>query len=1099
MFVMLISPFSWADYSPSYSGSGDGKSSDSPLWIVTAGDLRTLRNSVNNGSETSGRYYILSRDINITESEWEAIGNQYTGNAFTGHFDGNNKTIHVQIRQLTDADRDDWYYQDRALFGCINTDDYAVKNLRVGGYAYGYNAAGLVSCLMSGIIEYCTVSADIHAFRNGDTEEEDLPSKINAGGIAAIMTGGTVDNCDFSGKIYANTDDELFKAFSGGIAGNVTGTGKISNCSVKHYASITSTGVDTISESSAEEESPHDSAGGIAGYVNVEDVYFDDDEDTITGCNFEGGEITSTYYAGGIAGYSRGGQYTYNSVAYDTRITGTVTAGGIIGSLGSGGYVYSNDVGDCIVSAASRAAGGIVGLLELGYVDTNISTAAIRGDAPYRGGVIGEIHNHYGTSTNVTNNEYKGADYGIGRDEHEYLNMDTGCTKLADTLLYFITPSTLPEANENELYTATIELSQSAILDLSPIPSWMKPVQDGEIIKINGVPTTTGTTSFTLSVNYGYQTIKRTFYITVNSQLEISNVYDMTVSVDDYIEIEPVISSRNFDISHASFDWSVVSGELPYNLSIESKTGKISGYVREAGTFNFFIQAEPENVSLNSVAKEMTLYVDTSLIISADDALPYAIIYEDYNYKFIATGISEDLITWSADENIPSGLTMYSNGLLTGIPTDSGPHTFTVYASAGGITVSKIVTLNVLSSITIFTISADDVIPYAVIDEAYNYKFTATGISEDSIKWSTDENIPSGLTMYSSGLLTGTPEDVGSYTFTVYAEAGGITVSKIVTLNVLSSIMILTISADNVLPYAVIYKDYNYKFTATGISEDLITWSIDENIPSGLTMYSNGLLTGMPIDSGPHTFTVYAEAGGITVSKRVTLNVLSSITILTSSPLPNAYTGRNYQLSLSHDVPSGGSMKWEIISGDLPSGFTLDSQTGIISGVTNVVKVYDFTVQLTAILTTSKDFRLPVVYADSGTASDDAGSVSILTSSLPSGVLGQEYYAVLESFPSGASWSQNGGIIPPGLTLSSNGTISGIPSVAGTFSFYAAASATSYKSSNRQYSVTIAQSSGEDGEGGIKTKSSGGGGGCYSVSGVVPLILSFIFIVSKKK
>ena len=921
ILVMLISPFSWAEYSPSYSGSGDGKSSDSPLWIVAAGDLPTLRNSVNNGSETSGRYYILSRDINITESEWVAIGNQYTGNAFTGHFDGNNKTIHVQIRQLTKDDRDDWYYQDRALFGCISTDDYAVKNLRVGGYAYGYNAAGLVACLMSGTIEYCTVSADIHAFRNGDTEEEDLPSKINAGGIAAIMTGGTVDNCDFSGKIYANTDDELFKAFSGGIAGNVTGTGKISNCSVKHYASITSTGVDTISESSAEEEAQHDSAGGIAGYVNVEDVYFDDDEDTITGCNFEGGEITSTYYAGGIAGYSRGGQYTYNSVAYDTRITGTVTAGGIIGSLGSGGYVYSNDVGDCIVSAASRAAGGIVGLLELGYVDTNISTAAIRGDAPYRGGVIGEIHNHYGTSTNVTNNEYKGADYGIGRDEHEYLNMDTGCTKLADTLLYFITPSTLPEANENELYTATIELSQSAILDLSPIPSWMKPVQDGEIIKINGVPTTTGTTSFTLSVNYGYQTIKRTFYITVNSQLEISNVYDMTVSVDDYIEIEPVISSRNFDISHASFDWSIVSGELPYNLSIESKTGKISGYVREAGTFNFFIQAEPENVSLNSVAKEMTLYVDTSLIISADDALPYAIIYEDYNYKFIATGISEDLITWSADENIPSGLTMYSNGLLTGMPTDSGPH----------------------------------------------------------------------------------------------------------------------------------------------------------------------------------IFTVYAEADGITVSKRVTLNVLSSITILTSSPLPNAYTGRNYQLSLSHDVPSGGSMKWEIISGDLPSGFTLDSQTGIISGVTNVVKVYDFTVELTAGLTTSKDFRLPVVYADSGTASDDAGSVSILTSSLPSGVLGQEYYAVLESFPSGASWSQNGGIIPPGLTLSSDGTISGIPSVAGTFSFYAAASATSYKSSNRQYSVTIAQSSGEDGEGGIKTKSSGGGGGCDSVSGAVPLILSFIFIVSKKK
>ena len=434
-------------------------------------------------------------------------------------------------------------------------------------------------------------------------------------------------------------------------------------------------------------------------------------------------------------------------------------------------------------------------------------------------------------------------------------------------------------------------------------------------------------------------------------------------------------------------------------------------------------------------------------------------------------------------------------GELTGTPTSSGTYTFTIQASNGVAVSSYTFTMIINPALSIVT---DSILPYAITGSDYSVTLEHDAPSGNTVTWKKiSGDLPSGFSLSVEGNISGSCENAGTYTFRVQASAGVYTDSKDFTISVID--FDFAISADETLPYAVIGRDYNYKFIATGISEDLITWSADENIPSGLTMYSSGLLTGTPTDSGPHTFTVYAEAGGITVSKRVTLNVLSSITILTSSPLPNAYIGRNYQLSLSHDVPSGSSMSWKIISGDLPSGFTLNSQTGIISGVTNVVKVYDFTVELTAGLTTSKDFRLPVVYADSGTASDDAGSVSILTSSLPSGVLGQEYYAVLESFPSGASWSQNGGIIPPGLTLSSDGTISGIPSVAGTFSFYAAASATSYKSSNRQYSVTIAQSSGEDGEGGIKTKSSGGGGGCDSVSGVVPLILSFVFVVCKKK
>ena len=70
--------------------SGNGTEKD-PYKIQTAEELAFLAKSVNEGTSYSGKYLILTNDIDLNNLEWTPIGNgKY---AFEGNFDGNGRTV----------------------------------------------------------------------------------------------------------------------------------------------------------------------------------------------------------------------------------------------------------------------------------------------------------------------------------------------------------------------------------------------------------------------------------------------------------------------------------------------------------------------------------------------------------------------------------------------------------------------------------------------------------------------------------------------------------------------------------------------------------------------------------------------------------------------------------------------------------------------------------------------------------------------------------------------------------------------------------------------------------------------------------------------
>ncbi|KAA0208780.1 hypothetical protein EDM80_15305 [bacterium] len=129
---------------------------------------------------------------------------------------------------------------------------------------------------------------------------------------------------------------------------------------------------------------------------------------------------------------------------------------------------------------------------------------------------------------------------------------------------------------------------------------------------------------------------------------------------------------------------------------------------------------------------------------------------------------------------------------------------------------------------------------------------------------------------------------------------------------------------------------------------------------------------------------------------------------------------------------SGGTQPytWQVTSGSLPGGMTLDTSTGLISGTPSVLGTSSFTVQCTD----SAPTAAVATRALSITVAPAGGTLSITTSSLPAGTQGSAYSATLTATGGTTpyTWSITAGALHAGLSLTqSTGSISGTPGASG--------------------------------------------------------------------
>jgi hypothetical protein len=370
--------------------------------------------------------------------------------------------------------------------------------------------------------------------------------------------------------------------------------------------------------------------------------------------------------------------------------------------------------------------------------------------------------------------------------------------------------------------------------------------------------------------------------------------------------------------------------------------------------------------------------------------------------------------------NLPTNLTLSTTGIISGTPTAVGTFNFTVQAtnSAGNATKALSITINGVAPVITTT-----TLPNGTIDMAYNQTLTATGTQP--ITWSViGGSLPTNLTLLTAGVISGTPTAVGTFNFTVQASnsTGNVTKALSITINGVAPV-ITTIT----LPSGIVGTTYSTQLAATGTAP--IAWSLESgSLPNGLVLSAAGLISGTPTVAGTSNFTVKASnsAGSDTKALSIIISAAIIAPVITTTVLPDGLVGTAYNQTLiaTGTVP----ITWSLESGNLPNGLTL-SAVGEISGIPTAAGTSNFTVKATnSVGSDTKQLSI--------TVTTSVIAPAITTTILPDGKTGTEYSAQLEATGTAPiTWSLASGNLPTGLTLYSDGTISGMPTSIDTFSF----------------------------------------------------------------
>jgi uncharacterized repeat protein (TIGR01451 family) len=297
--------------------------------------------------------------------------------------------------------------------------------------------------------------------------------------------------------------------------------------------------------------------------------------------------------------------------------------------------------------------------------------------------------------------------------------------------------------------------------------------------------------------------------------------------------------------------------------------------------------------------------------------------------------------TWASTGTLPPGVLLNATtGVLSGTPTTSGTYNFTVTATDANAQVATEVTSVYVAPLPV--VSAVDPAS-ATVNTAYSAAFGVNPGTGPYVWSISTGSLPAGITLNSStGVLSGTPTASGTFPFTVkVTDSYGMAATFATTLSVVSG-PAMTYGAPPTGEVGVPYSD---TLTETGGTSPF-TWTSTGTLPAGITLSSStGVLSGTPTAAGASTFmVVVTDVNGATASQSTTVTVVGDPVLGTLS-LPGGAVGAAYSYTPS---ATGGTAPYTwSTTGTLPAGLTINSMTGVLSGVPTAAGTSNFSVVVT--------------------------------------------------------------------------------------------------------------------------------------------------------
>jgi len=459
------------------------------------------------------------------------------------------------------------------------------------------------------------------------------------------------------------------------------------------------------------------------------------------------------------------------------------------------------------------------------------------------------------------------------------------------------------------------------------------------------------------------------------------------------------------------------TGALPSGVTL-TNTGTLSGTpaAGTGGTYPITITAA--NGSTNAT-QTFTLTVDQSPAITSANSTTFA---TGAAGSFTVTASGYPAAMFSETGTLPTGVTLSSAGLLSGTPAagSGGTYTFTITAANGSTNATQAFTLTV-DQAPVFT-SANS----ATFTVGSAGSFTVTASGNPAPTFTETGALPTGVTLSSAGLLSGTPAagSGGTYTFTITAANGSTNATQTFTLTVdqapsITSVSSTTFTAGTAGTFTVMASGY-----------PAATFSETGALPTGITFTNTGILTGTPIagTGGTYVIVINASNGVSPVSVQTFTLTVNQAPVITSANNTTFTVGTAGTFSVT---TTGFPTATLSETGALPSGVTLVNNgngTATLAGTPAAGSGGAYTFTITANNGVSPNatqtFTLTVDQAPAITSANNTNFAA--------GISGT--FTVTASGYPAATFSETG-VLPTGVTFTNTGILTGMP-IAGTGGTY---------------------------------------------------------------
>lgn len=306
---------------------------------------------------------------------------------------------------------------------------------------------------------------------------------------------------------------------------------------------------------------------------------------------------------------------------------------------------------------------------------------------------------------------------------------------------------------------------------------------------------------------------------------------------------------------------------------------------------------------------------------------------------------SEEIKAVKTTPILPTGLSISSDAVITGIPTSNSVATaYTVIIRTSTMTYQSIVTLEVLTEGSGFSYSQSKIM--LVAGQFSEVRPDQGPITNPFDSISISPSLPSGLTLSNTGIISGTPGSVSQEVlYKITAKTG----STLYNTSVNFYVLVMGSGFEYSPTTTKFMKGQSVSIVPTMIpAASFDSISVLPSLPAGLAISSNGVISGSTSDSFAETsYAVTAISGSVKYSSTVKLK---SVVLSTEFSYVN-HLVKSEVVSISPTQIPDGTFDSVVSNPSLPNGLIISNNGQITGAATSASSQTNYLITATSGLT----------------------------------------------------------------------------------------------------------------------------------------------------